>query len=145
MLRKWWVLASVGCGTFMATLDSSIVNIALATMKRQLGVSLTEVRWVILIYFLVITCLLLPFGRISDLYGRKKIFGLGFLIFTLGSLACGLSSSLSFLILSRLIQAVGGAMIMANGPAIITSTFPSNERGGALGILAMVVSYAPLR
>ena len=140
MPQKWWVLASVGCGTFMATLDSSIVNIALATMKRQLDVSLTQVRWVILIYFLVITCLLLPFGRISDLYGRKKIFSLGFLIFTLGSLFCGLAPNLTFLVIARFVQAVGGAMIMANGPAIITSTFPSNERGGALGILAMVVS-----
>jgi EmrB/QacA subfamily drug resistance transporter len=140
MSRKWWVLAAVACGTFMATLDSSIVNIALPTLTKELGPDLPRVKWVIIVYLLMITCLLLPFGRLSDQKGRKNIFQLGFIIFVLGSACCGLSPNLVWLIISRLLQAVGASMLMANGPAIITQTFPSTERGGALGTLAMVVS-----
>src|SRR3990172_6100643 len=95
MLHKWWVLAAVGCGTFMATLDSSIVNIALPTLTKTLESDLSKIKWVIIIYLLFITWLLLPLGRLSDLYGRKRIFQLGYLIFTVGSALCGLSNSLT--------------------------------------------------
>ncbi len=140
MTQKWWVLASVACGTFMATLDSSIVNIALPTLTKELGPNLYKIKWVVIIYLLFITCLLLPFGRLSDQHGRKRIFQIGFLIFISGSAFCGLAPHLSWLVLFRAVQAIGAAMLMANGPAIITSTFTSRDRGTALGILAMVVS-----
>src|SRR5690349_5791249 len=140
MTQKWWVLASIACGTFMATLDSSIVNIALPTLTKELDTPLSHVRWVIIIYLFVITCSLLPFGRLSDQRGRKRIFQIGFFIFSLGSGLCGLAPHLKLLVLSRAIQAIGASMLMANGPAIITSTFSSRERGTALGTLAMVVS-----
>src|SRR5687768_13126935 len=140
MPQKWWVLATVACGTFMATLDSSIVNIALPTLTKTLGSDLYRIKWVVIIYLLVITCLLLPFGRLSDQYGRKGIFQAGFLLFTLASTLCGLSPNLDGLLLFRGLQGVGAAMLMSNGPAIITAAFPSNERGKALGTLAMVVS-----
>jgi EmrB/QacA subfamily drug resistance transporter len=140
MAKKWWILTAVACGSFMATLDSSIVNIALPTLTVQLSAGLTQVKWVVIIYLLTITCFLLPFGRISDQFGRKRIFQTGFCIFTLGSLLCSFASSLHLLIAARMIQGLGAAMLMANGPAIITAGFPSNERGGALGTLSMVVS-----
>ena len=140
MTQKWWVLSSVACGTFMATLDSSVVNIALPTLTQQLGADLYHIKWVIIIYLLIITCLLLPFGRISDQYGRKFIFQIGFSIFIFGSALCGFSPDLGWLILFRSIQAIGAAMLMSNGPAIIISTFSARERGAALGTLAMVVS-----
>lgn len=140
MVQKWWVLASVACGTFMATLDSSIVNLALPTLTKDLGPDLYRVKWVVIIYLLVITCLLLPFGRLSDQLGRKPIFQLGFLVFIGGSALCGFAPDLGWLIVFRALQAVGSSMLMANGPAIITSSFPSRERGAALGTLAMVVS-----
>src|SRR3954469_20724942 len=89
MSRKWWVLTAVACGTFMATLDSSIVNIALPTLTKELGTDLSRIKWVVIVYLLVITSLLLPFGRLSDQYGRKKIFQIGFGVFTLSSLLCG--------------------------------------------------------
>ncbi len=140
MHKKWWVLASVACGTFMATLDSSIVNIGLPTLTKVLGTDLYRIKWVVVIYLLVITCCLLPFGRLSDQYGRKKTLLLGYAVFTLGSGLCGVSFNLFTLLISRTLQGIGAAMLMANGPAVITSNFPGNERGKALGTLAMVVS-----
>lgn len=139
-IRKWWVLASVACGTFMATLDSSIVNIALPTLTKDLGADLYKIKWVVIIYLLVITILLLPFGRLSDQVGRKRVFQAGYLTFVIGSGLCGISNSLLMLVLCRALQGVGASMLMVNGPAIITATFPVTERGTALGTLAMVVS-----
>ena len=124
----------------MATLDSSIVNIALPTLTKELGPDLYRVKWVIIVYLLVITCSLLPLGRLSDQRGRKPIFQIGYFIFILGSALCGLSPHLGWLVLFRVVQAIGASMLMANGPAIITSTFGPKERGAALGTLAMVVS-----
>jgi EmrB/QacA subfamily drug resistance transporter len=124
----------------MATLDSSIVNIALPTLQLELDTSLARIKWIVILYLLVITCLLLPFGRLSDLIGRKRVFMSGFATFTIGSALCASSDTLNFLLVARVIQAVGAAMLMANGPAIITQTFDSTQRGKALGTLAMVVS-----
>lgn len=138
--QKWYVLASVACGTFMATLDSSIVNIALPTLTKVFSTDLHQTRWVVMAYLLVITGLLIPFGRLSDHYGRKPIFQMGFLVFTLGSAFCGLANELTGLVMFRVIQGIGAAMLMVNGPAIITTTFHTKERGRALGLLAMVVS-----
>jgi len=140
MPKKWWVLATVACGTFMATLDSSIVNIALPTLTKVLDTDLRSIKWVIVVYLLTITCTLLPFGRLSDLYGRKKVFQIGFVVFTIGSTLCGFSLTLDQLILSRMFQGLGASMLMANGPAIITAAFDLRQRGKALGVLSMVVS-----
>lgn len=140
MTPKWWVLASVACGTFMATLDSSIVNIALPTLTKDLGPDLYRVKWVVIVYLLVITCTLLPLGRLSDQVGRKPIYQIGYFVFILGSALCGLSPHLGWLVVFRVIQGIGASMLMANGPAIISSTFLPRERGAALGTLAMVVS-----
>ncbi len=124
----------------MATLDSSIVNVALPTLNKEFGPNLSHVKWVVMVYLLVITCVLLPCGRLSDEKGRKLVFQIGFFIFVLGSVLCGIAPELSWLILFRVVQGVGAAMLMANGPSLITSAFPVRERGAALGILAMVVS-----
>ncbi len=140
MSKKGWVLATVACGTFMATLDSSIVNIALPTLTKALHTDLRSIKWVIVIYLLTITCSLLPFGRLSDLYGRKKIFQWGFIVFTVGSLLCGFATNLGGLIGFRILQGLGASMLMANGPAIVTQNFEYGSRGKALGILSMVVS-----
>lgn len=130
----------MACGTFMATLDSSIVNIALPTLTKILKTDLRSIKWVIVVYLLTITCTLLPFGRFSDLYGRKRIFQWGFIVFTVGSLLCGFATTLEHLIFARVLQGFGASMLMANGPAIITQTFEYGSRGKALGILSMVVS-----
>lgn len=140
MNPKWWVLAAVACGTFMATLDSSIVNIALPTLTKVLSSDLVRMKWVVVTYLLVITCMLLPLGKFSDQRGRKLVFQTGFGTFILGSTLCGFAQSLGALVAFRVIQALGAAMLMANGPAIITSTFVHRDRGAALGTLAMAAS-----
>jgi EmrB/QacA subfamily drug resistance transporter len=140
MTKRWWILGAVACGTFMATLDSSIVNIALPTLTKELVSDLTRVKWVVILYLLVITCLLLPFGRLSDQLGRKRVFQSGYLIFTIGSGLCSIAPTLWWLVAARVVQAIGASMLMANGPAIITAAFPGDGRGGALGTLSMVVS-----
>jgi EmrB/QacA subfamily drug resistance transporter len=124
----------------MATLDSSIVNIGLPTLTKEFSSDLTAVKWVVVVYLLAISCLILPAGRISDQMGRKKTFVLGFSIFALGSLFCGLAPSIPALIGFRMFQGIGAALLMANGPAVITAAFPPSERGGALGTMSMVVS-----
>ncbi|MDI6827427.1 MAG: MFS transporter, partial [Armatimonadota bacterium] len=137
---KWLAMLAASIGTFMATLDSSIVNVSLPMIMVSLKTNLATIQWVVAVYLLVITGLLLTLGRLADLIGRKPVLVWGYAVFTGGSLLCGLSRSPFMLITSRAIQAVGAAMMMANGPAIITHAFPPGERGKALGIFAMVVA-----
>jgi EmrB/QacA subfamily drug resistance transporter len=140
MKKNYQVLASVAVGTFMATLDSSIVNVALPTITQSFKTGIVTSRWVIISYLLSITTLLLLVGKLADLFNRKKIFAFGYLIFTLGSLLCGMSHTIEQLIFFRVIQGIGASMLMSNGPAIITACIPGNERGKILGILSMIVS-----
>src|SRR3954453_6720426 len=138
--HKWWALVTVAIGTFMATLDSSIVNVSLPSILKYFNSDLATIQWVVLAYLLTITSLLLTFGRLADIWGRKKVYTIGFGIFTVGSLLCGLSGSPLQLIFSRVLQAVGAAMTQANGLAITNAVFPGKERGRALGINGTVVA-----
>jgi EmrB/QacA subfamily drug resistance transporter len=141
---RWYILATVSIGTFMATLDSSIVNVALPTISGQLHSDLSTIQWVVTSYLLTISSLLPVFGRTADLFGRKKIFSIGFLIFTLGSILCGLAQNIWFLITARVLQAIGASMLMSNSVAIITANFARDERGRALGITGTVVALGSL-
>jgi EmrB/QacA subfamily drug resistance transporter len=124
----------------MSTLDASIVNISLPTIVRSLDTDLTAVAWVVMSYLIVITGCLLVMGRLSDLFGQKQIYLLGFLTFTLGSAFCGFSPTISFLIGSRMLQGLGASALMANGSAILTTAYPEEDRGKALGIMGSVIS-----
>jgi len=138
---KWAVLAIVAIGVFMATLDSSIVNISLPTIAHDFGVPLSgAVEWVIIAYLVATTAILLTAGRLADMIGRKVVWTTGLIIFTGFSALCGLAPSLGFLIASRTFQGLGGALIMAISPAMLTTAFPANERGRVLGINAINVS-----
>jgi EmrB/QacA subfamily drug resistance transporter len=137
---KWFVLAAVGMGVFLATIDGSIVNIALPTLVEAFDTNFPSVQWVVLAYLLTITTLMLSVGRLADMIGKKSIYASGFVIFTLGSALCGISPSVYWLIAFRVFQAVGAAMIMALGTAIVTEAFPPQERGKALGITGSIVS-----
>ncbi len=137
---KWLVLISVSFGVFLATIDSSIVNISLPTFVKELNTSLPAVQWVVLSYLLTITVLMPGIGRLADILGKKSLYILGFSIFLTGSLLCGISSRIEWLIAFRVIQAIGGAFIMALGPAILAQSFPPEERGRALGFNGLAVS-----
>jgi len=137
---KWVVFGAVALGTLMSTIDSSVVNIALPVISQQFHAGITTVMWVPLAYLLTVTVLLLTFGRLGDMVGRQRVYGLGLLVFTGASALCGLSGSVRQLILFRVAQAVGAAMMFANSGAIITAVFPSTERGRALGLTGSVVS-----
>jgi EmrB/QacA subfamily drug resistance transporter len=134
------IFALVAVGIFMCTLDGSIVNIALPIIMNDLTTSLAHIEWVVLIYLFTISSLLLSFGRLSDIKGRRWIQIRGLFLFTAGSLLCAMSANVLFLILSRFIQGIGASMIMACSPAIIMDIFHKNERGKALGMIGAVVA-----
>ena len=131
---KWIALGNTTLGTLIASLDLNIIFIALPTIASELGISLFNMVWIIIGYSLVTASILLNFGRLGDLFGRVKLYTLGFIIFTLGSGLCSVSQSGEQLVAFRIIQAIGAAFIFSNSIAILTDSFPSNERGKALGI-----------
>lgn len=134
----------VWIGIFMATLDGSIVNIALPTLTKFFKTDVTTIEWVVMAYLLTITSLLLSLGRISDMVGRKNIFAGGLVLFTIGSWLCASSTTEGQLIFFRVFQGIGAAMVMATGVAIITHAFPPRERGKAMGLIGTVVSIGSL-
>ena len=135
MKYKYVVLTNTTIGSFMSQLDTNIVLISLPTIIRELpGTTTIDAIWVIMGYMLVSATLLLTFGRLADIYGRVKLYNLGFAVFTVGSALCSVAPTGSILVLFRLIQGVGGAMIFSNNAAILTDTFPAEERGRAIGI-----------
>jgi EmrB/QacA subfamily drug resistance transporter len=138
--RKWLILSSVSLGSLMATLDGSIVNIALPAIQTDLRVDLTTVEWVVVAYLLVVGSLLLPVGRLGEVLTFKRVYLVGFSVFTLASVCCGAAPNEVVLVGFRMVQAVGAAMIMAMGPAIVARTFPATERGRALGLNGVSVS-----
>lgn len=138
--RKWAVMASVAMGIFLSTIDGSIVNVALPTLERVFQTSFAAVQWVVLAYLLTVTTLMLSVGRLADMQGKKRIYLSGFAIFTLGSVLCALAWNVYALIGFRVLQAIGAAMVMALGTAILTESFPPTERGRALGIGGAMVS-----
>lgn len=137
-------MAVVWIGIFMATLDGSIVNVALPTLTEFFKTDITTIEWVVMAYLLTITSLLLSLGRISDMIGRKIIFAGGLAVFTLGSGLCAFSTTEGQLILFRIFQGIGAAMLMATGIAIITHAFPPRERGKAMGLIGTVVSIGSM-
>ncbi len=105
--RKWWTLAVVGSGSFMAALDGSVVNVALPIIGQTTHSGVSTVGWVILVYYITISSSLLLFGRLADIHGKRVLYMAGQVVFVLGSLCCGLSGTIGFLIAARVVQAVG--------------------------------------
>jgi EmrB/QacA subfamily drug resistance transporter len=136
----WWGFSAVSVGVFMATLDGSIVNVALPAIRGHFGASIGGVEAVVSVYLLVISAALLAAGRLGDVLGRRRVFTGGMLLFTLGSGLCGFAWSLPVLVAARAVQALGAAAMMSMAPAIVTSTFPREQRGQALGIVSSVVA-----
>jgi EmrB/QacA subfamily drug resistance transporter len=138
---KWAVFSIVAIGVFMATLDSSIVNISLPKISSDFGVALSgAVEWVIIAYLVMTAAILLSAGRLADMIGRKVIWATGLFVFTLGSALCGAAPALWFLIAARAFQGLGGALLFAASPVMLTTAFPASERGRALGLNAVIVA-----
>ncbi len=134
--RRWWIFATVGVGTFMSALDGSAVNTALPVIRSGFGADVAGIEWVITIYLLVVSALLLTSGRLGDLHGQRPVYLAGFAIFVGCSALCGLSTSTALLVVGRALQGLGAAMIFSSGPAVLTGAFPAEERGRALGLLS---------
>lgn len=141
--RRWIILALTCVGAFMAPLDGSIVAVALPRMGPALNLSFGASMWVQASYLLTMAVLLIPLGRLADQHGRMHFYLAGIVVFTLGSLAAALSFNGITLILSRILQGAGGALLSATSAAIVTAVFPPAERGRALGLNVMCV-YAGL-
>lgn len=142
--RQWAILFTVLPLTFMSTLDSSIVNVALPSMAKDFGTSMNGIEWIVSIYLITICATILLFGKLGDMYGKNRIFKFGISVFTIGSLLCGTSLNLTMLIISRIIQAIGAAAAMSTNQGIITEAFPENERGRALGMLGTGVALGTM-
>ena len=134
MQYKYVVLTNTTIGAFMAILDSNIVLIALPKITADLHATPFESVWIIMGYILVTASLLMTFGRLSDIFGRVRLYNLGFALFTIGSALCSLAPNGTSLVLFRLVQGSGGALIFSNAAALLTDVFPPTERGRALGL-----------
>jgi EmrB/QacA subfamily drug resistance transporter len=131
---KWIALSNTTLGTLMASLDRNIIIIALPSIASELNASLITLVWIAIGYWVVTASVLLTFGRLADMFGRVKLYNLGFALFTIGSALCFMSQNGEQLIAFRIIQAIGAAFIFSNSVAIITDVFPETERGRALGL-----------
>jgi len=140
--RKWWTLAAVSFGLFMIMLDNTVVNVALPSIRADLGISISELEWVVNGYALTFGVLLLTGGKLADLLGRRRIFMLGLVVFTASSVACGLANTAGLLIGARVVQGIGAALMNPATLSIITATFPPRQRGTAIGIWAGVSALA---
>ena len=150
--RQWWVALTISIGVFMSTLDASIVNISLPTITEALNTNLTAVAWVVMGYLIIITGCLLLMGRLSDLFGQRRVYLFGFLTFTVGSALCGFSPTIYFLIGSRMIQGLGASALMGMACYAICSQGRWDTSGitgekvvllaGAIGIGIMVYGAA---
>ncbi|HET7224079.1 MAG TPA: MFS transporter [Candidatus Eisenbacteria bacterium] len=138
-LPRWRVFPPLALGTLMATLDISVVNIALPTIARRFGATATTVDWVVLAYVLAITGVLLTLGRIADAVGRRRVYATGLVVFTAGSALCAAAGSLGWLVAARAVQGLGAAMMTANSTALLVSNFPGEERGRAIGAFGATV------
>ncbi|HEX4518834.1 MAG TPA: MFS transporter [Gaiellaceae bacterium] len=134
MERKWWTLVAVCVAIFMLLLDITIVNVALPSIQSSLGASFSDLQWVVDAYALTLATCVLTAGSTSDLFGRKRVFVAGIVIFTAASALCGVANDPLFLILSRAVQGIGGAIMFATSLALLSQEFHGRERGTAFGI-----------
>ena len=137
---KWWALSCTSLGMLLATVNSGTLVIALPNLEQALGVDLLTLVWVILAYMIASTVLVLTFGRLSDVFGRKQAYVAGFLVFSLASLGAGFASGGADLIVWRIVQGVGAALIFANASALVTDAFPREQLGIAMGTNVMVAA-----
>ncbi len=140
--RRWWTLAAMCFALFMIMLDNTVVNVALPSIQKDLGASLSSLEWTVNAYTLTFAVLLVTGGRLGDILGRRKMFLFGVVVFALSSAAIGLAPDQGWLVAGRALQGVGAAFMMPATLSIITVTFPAEERGKAIGTWAGVSALA---
>jgi len=128
-----WILAATILGSSMVFIDGTVVNVALPTLQSALHATLADVQWVVESYALFLAALLLIGGSLGDLYGRRKIFAVGIVLFSVASAWCGLAPNIRQLIAARGLQGMGGALLVPGSLALISVNFPERERGQAIG------------
>ncbi len=138
------ILYTIMIGAFMSMFDSGVVNVGLPVIASQFKVNINSVQWITSIYLLVMSALLPILGTVADNFGRRKIYNLGFFVISVFTLLCGFSVNLPMLIVMRILQAIGGAMVMANGMAIATENYPPNQRGRNIGLLATTMAIGSI-
>ncbi|MGY1692321.1 MFS transporter [Geodermatophilus sp. SYSU D01105] len=141
-MGKWLPLIAICTGTFILLLDVTIVNVALPEMARDLSTSFDQLQWVVDVYALALAALVLGAGSVADLYGRRRVFLVGLVVFALASLACGLAPSAGWLIASRGVQGIGGAAMFATTIALVNTSYEGRDRGSAFGVWGAVVGAA---
>ncbi|MEQ4522755.1 MFS transporter [Nocardioides kribbensis] len=139
---KWWTLAAVCTGVFMLLLDITIVNVALPDIQRELDASLSDLQWVIDAYALSLAALLLTAGSLADLFGRRLVFTIGLVLFTIGSVACGAAQDIFLLTLARAFQGIGGAAMFATALALLATAYVGRDRGVAFGAFGATTGVA---
>ncbi len=143
MERKWWTLIAVSVATFMLLLDITVVNVALPSIRADLGASFTDLQWVVDAYALTLAALVLTAGSLADRLGRRRLFAAGLAIFSIASLLCAVAPDATFLNVSRALQGVGGAVMFAVSLALVAQEFPAGrERGTAMGIYGATIGVA---
>ena len=143
MERKWWTLIAVSVATFMLLLDITVVNVALPSIREDLGASFSDLQWVIDAYTVTIAALVLTAGSLADRLGRRRVFAVGLVVFSIASLFCALAPDPTFLNLARALQGVGGAVMFAVSLALIAQEFSAGrERGMAMGIYGATIGVA---
>jgi EmrB/QacA subfamily drug resistance transporter len=138
-MRKWLPLVAICTGTFMLLVDVTIVNVALPDMATDLGTSFSQLQWVVDVYALALAALVLGAGSLADLFGRRRLYLIGLVLFALASLASGLAPDAGFLIAARGLQGIGGAIMFATTIALINTSYEGRDRGTAFGIWGAVV------
>ena len=133
MKNGGWILAATILGSSLAFIDGTVVNVALPALQTALHATVSDVQWVVESYALLLASLLLVGGSLGDLYGRRKIFLYGVVLFAGASAGCGLSHSIDWLIFARAIQGVGAALLIPGSLALISASFPAEVRGKAIG------------
>jgi EmrB/QacA subfamily drug resistance transporter len=140
--RKWWTLGAMCFALFMIMLDNTVVNVALPSIQRDLGASLSGLEWTINGYTLSFAVLLATGGRLGDIFGRRRMFLFGVVVFALSSATAGFAQNTTDLVASRVVQGVGAALMMPATLSIVTDAFPAHERGKAMGTWAGVSALA---
>src|ERR1041384_8869184 len=140
--RRWWTLAAMCFALFMLMLDNTVVNVALPAIQKDLGASISGLEWTVNAYTLTFAVLLVTGGRLGDIFGRRRMFLFGVVVFALASATIGFAPSDGWLVASRAVQGIGAALMMPGTLSIITNAFPPAERGRAIGIWAGVSAIA---